>query len=114
MSAVTTRERDVRMPRTQISFESDGQRCILYSFVKLKEMRMSFADADPDDFRRALRWKRSNPLNRQKKSVELDRNEVCAQVVIHPLRRVGKETERKMHLIARSPSHTANARIKIG
>src|SRR4051794_26290310 len=82
MSAVTTRECDVRMPRTQIGFESDGQSCILHPLVKLKKMGMTFADADPDDFRRALWWKRSDPLNRQEKSVELDRSQVCAQVMI--------------------------------
>ena len=113
MGALTTRERDVRVPGTQIGFESDGQCCILHPFVKLKKMWMTFLNTDPDDFRRALWWKGSDPFNRQEKSVELDRSQVCAQVVIHAFRHVGKETERKMHLIARGPAHTTNTRIKI-
>ena len=113
MSLVTSRERDVRMPGSQIGFESDRQSCILHPFVKLKKMRMTFADADPDDFRRTLRWKRSDPLDGKKEGVELDRRQVCAQVVIDPFRHVGKETKRKMHLIACSPTHAANLRIKI-
>jgi hypothetical protein len=113
MSFVTSRERDVRMPGSQIGLESDGQCRVLHSLMKLKKMGVTFADADPDDFRRALRWKCSDPLNRQEKSVELDRGQVCAQVMIHPFRCVGKETERKVHLIARGPAHTANTRIKI-
>src|SRR5436190_14112810 len=113
MSPVTTRERDMRMPRSQIGFESDRQCRVLHAFMKLKKMWMTFADTYPDDFRRALRWKCSDPLNRQEKSTELDRGQVCAQVVIHPFRCVGKKTERKMHLIARGPAHAPNTRIKI-
>ena len=73
MGAVTTRERDVRVPGTQIGFESDGQCCILHPFVKLKKMWMTFLNTDPDDFRLTFRWKRSNALKGQKKCAELDR-----------------------------------------
>ena len=113
MGAVTTRERDVRMPRAQIGFESDGQCCILNAFVKLKKMWMTFSKADPDDFRRTFRWKRSNALNGKKKCTELDRAQGFAQRTIDRFRCVGKETEREMHLITVRPAHTANARVKI-
>jgi len=110
---MTTSERDVRVPRSQIGFESHRQSRILDSFVKLIKMGMTFADANPNDFRRALRWKRSDPLNGKKESAKLDRVQVCAQVMIHLFRCVRKETERKMHLIACRPTHTPNLRIKI-
>ena len=113
MGAVTTGERDVRMPGAEIGFEPDRQSCILHPFPKLKEMRMTVADADPDDFRRTFRGKCSNPLNREKKSVEFDCGQVCPQIVIDPLRNVGKETEREMHLVALGPAHAANTRVKI-
>ena len=113
MGAVTTRERDVRMPGAQIGFESDGKCCILHPFVKLKKMWMTFPNADPDDFRRTFRWKGSNALKGKKKCAELDRAQVFAQCTIHIFRDVGEETEREMHLITLRPAHTANARIKI-
>ena len=113
MGAVTTSERDVRMPRAQIGFESDGQCCILHPFVKLKKMRMTFPNADPDDFRRTFRWKRPNALNGKKKCAELDRAQVFAQCNIDTFRDVGKETEREVHLLTLCPAHTANARVQI-
>ena len=113
MSAVTTRERDVRMPRAQIGFEPDGQSRILHPFVKLKKMRMTLSNADPDDFRRTFRRKRPNALNGKEKCAELDRAQVFAQCTIDMIRYVGKETEREMHLITRGPAHTGNVRIKI-
>ena|SRR5437588_2712613 len=113
MSAVTTGECDVRMPGAQISFESDGQCCILHPFVKLKEVRMTFPNADPDDFRRTFRWKRPNALNGKKKCAELDRAQVFTQCTIDMFRYVGKETEREVHLITLRPARTANARVKI-
>ena len=113
MGAVTTRECDVRMPGAQIGFESDRQCCILHPFVKLKKMWMTFSDADPDDFRRTFRWKRSNAFKGKKKWAELDRAQIFAQCTIDMFRCVGKETEREMHLITRGPAHTANAWVEI-
>lgn len=113
MGTVTSRERDVRMPGAQIGLESGGQCCILHSFVKLKKMWMTFPNADPDDFRRTFRWKRPNALDGKKKCAELDRAQIFAQCTIDMFRCIGKETECEMHLIARGPTHTGNARIKI-
>jgi len=81
--------------------------------MKLKEVRMTFSDADPDDFRRAFRWKRPNALNGKKKCAELDYAQFFAERNIDTLRDVRKETEREMHLITRGPAHTTNARVKI-
>jgi len=113
MGAVTTCQRDVRMPRAQIGFESDSQGCILHPFVKLKKMWVTFPDADPDDFRRTFRWKCPNAFKGKKKCAELDRAQIFAQCAIHIFRHVGKETEREMHLIPLGPAHTANARVEI-
>ena len=113
MGAVTTRERDVRVPGTQIGFESDGQCCILHPFVKLKKMGMTFSDADPDDFQRTFRWKRPDPFNGKKKYAELDRAQFSPQRKIDTFRDVGKETKGKVHLVTCGPAHTANARVKI-
>ena len=113
MGSAATRERDVRMPGAQIGFESDGKCCILHPFVKLKKMRVTFSDADPDDFRRTFRWKRPNALKGKKKCAELDRVQVFAQCTIDMFRNVGKEAESEMHLITLRPAHTANARVKI-
>src|ERR1700731_5008226 len=113
MSAVTTRERDVRMPGAQIGFESDGQCCVLHPFVELKKMWMTFPNADPDDFRRTFRWKRPNAFNGQEKCAELDRAQVFAQCTIDMFRYVGKESESEIHLMTLRPAHTANARVKI-
>ena len=113
MGTVTPRERDVRVPRAQIGFQSDSQRGVLHTLVKLKEMWMTFSDADPDDFRRTFGWKRPNALDRKKKCAKLDCAQFFAQRKIDMFRDVGKKTERQMHLIAFRPAHTANARVKI-
>ena len=49
-----TRECDMRMPRTKLRFDTDGQRRFLHALVNLEQMRVRFADADPDNFRRAF------------------------------------------------------------
>ena len=49
-----TRDRDVRMPRAKLRFDADGQRGFLHALVNLEQMRVRFADADPDNFRRGF------------------------------------------------------------
>jgi hypothetical protein len=39
------------MPRTKLRFDADGQRGFLYALVNLEQMRVRFADTDPDNFR---------------------------------------------------------------
>src|SRR5437763_3590701 len=113
MGAVTPREGNMRMPWAQIRKESDREGCVLNALVKLKKMRMAFSNANPNDFRRTFRWKCSNALDRKKKCAELDGIQFFAERSINPLRGVGKETEREMHLITRGPTHTANPRVEI-
>src|SRR5438132_13885075 len=67
------RERDMRMPRAQIRFESDSQRCLLHAFVHLKQVRVTFPNADPNDFHRPFWGKRSDTFDRKKKCTKLDR-----------------------------------------
>ena len=109
----TTREGDMRVPGTQIGFEPDSQRRILHAFVKLEEMRMTFPNADPNDFRRTFRRKRPDAFDGKKKCAKLDRAQFFAQRKIDTFRDVGKETEGQMHLIAFRPAHTTNVRVKI-
>ena len=78
MGIAAARERDMRMPGTQIGFKSDGQCRILHPFVKLKKMWMTFSHANPNDFHvtpaaagrkcaDAFDWKKKNAkLNRAK------------------------------------------------
>ena len=103
----------MRVPRSQIGFESDGQCHILHPFVKLKEMRVTFPNADPNNFHRAFGRKCPDAFDRQKEGAKLDQAKLFTQGKIDILRNIGKETEGKMHLIARSPTNTANARVKI-
>jgi len=114
MRIVTSRERDVRMPRTQIGLEPNGQGRVLNPLVKLKEMRMAFSDADPDYFHHSLRRKRSDSFDRQKKCAKFDCLEFLAQRKNDILRYLGKKTEREMDLIDNGPAHAANMRIKLG
>ena len=52
-NVATTRDRDVRMPWAKLRLETGGQGGFLDALVNLKKMWVCFADADPDDFRRA-------------------------------------------------------------
>lgn len=103
----------MRMPRAEIGFEPDSEGRILNTFVKLKEMRMSFADADPDNFRRAFGGKCSHAFDRQKEGAKLNRVEFFLKLRIDILRHFAKETEGEMHLIGRHPMYAGNVRIKI-
>src|SRR5581483_555255 len=109
---LATRNGDVRMPRAKVRLEARSERCLLHSLVNLKQVRMRFADADPDDFRRALCRKRSDPNNRQKKGAELNCTEFFSQGRFSFILDFIEETERQMHLRRIGPAHTANLRVK--
>ena len=47
--------------------------------MKLKKMRMTGGDSDPDYFYHAFRWKCSDALDGQEESAEFDRFEFFAQ-----------------------------------
>jgi len=68
----TTRERDVRMPPTQIRLQAGAERSFLDAFVNLEKMGMTVADPNPNDFRRPSGGKRSGAGNWEKKRTEMD------------------------------------------
>src|SRR5262249_39703383 len=59
-----TRDGDVRMPRTKLRLNTDGQCGFLHTLVNLEKMRVPFADADPDNFGRAFRGERTDAVYR--------------------------------------------------
>ena len=109
----TARESNMRMPRSQIGRESHRKCCVLDTFVKLKKMRMTSTDADPNNLDHAFERKCSDSFNRQEESAKFNGLEFCAQGKIHFLPNVRKETEREMQLIPNRPVDAANAGIKI-
>ncbi len=108
-----SRNRDVRMPRAQLRLQSSGQRGFLNAFVDLKQMRVRFADADPDNFRSAFCGKRSDTSDGQKECSKLNCAEFFAQREINIIRNIIEETEREVHLSRIGPTHAPNVRIKL-
>src|SRR5439155_24197622 len=100
------------MPRAKLRLEASGKRGFLHPLVDLGQMRMGLTHADPDDFRRAFRWKRANSGDREEKCAELNRTEFFAQRKIDIIRDVGEESKRQVHLLGISPAHAAKLRIK--
>src|SRR4029077_17752617 len=107
------RECKMWMPRTQFGFKPDSERGFLHAFVKLKEMRMTLTNADPDYFHWSFRRKCSHVFDRKEKRAKLNCAQFFAQRKIDILRNIGKKTESQMNLISGSPAHTANSRIEI-
>jgi len=103
----------MRMPRPQFRLDSNTERSFLHTFVKLKQMRMTSTDADPNYFHLAARRKCSDAVHRQKESANLNRFQFFAQGKIDILGDVRKKAERKMDLIRWSPAHAVNSWIKI-
>ena len=75
-------------------------------------MRMTGADADPNNFHGSFRRKGSYFFHRQKKRAKLDRLQFFAQSKIDILGNVREKAEREVDLIRRGPAHTANVRIE--
>src|SRR2546430_16770487 len=110
---VATRERKVRMPRSQFRLQADLKRRFLHAFVKLKQMRMTRADADPDNFYHSSRRKCADSVDRQKERAKFNRVEFFAQGEIDILGDVGKKTEGEMNLVRGSPAHAANSGVQV-
>jgi len=108
-----TRKRNVRMPRTQIRFQTDGDSGVADALVQLEQVRMSTTNADPNNVRQTFWRKGSHARDWQKKSAELNHAEFFAECKIDIFRDRPKKTESEMHLLRRSPANTANVRIKI-
>src|SRR6516162_9870995 len=101
------------MPRTQLRLDPCGERGFLHAFVDLKQMRVRFADTDPDNLRSTFCRKGSDTSNRQKERAELDRSKFFTQREINILRHIGEEREGQVHLRRISPAHAADVRVKI-
>ncbi len=54
------------MPGAKLRFDADGQRGFLHALVNLEQMRVRFADADPDNFRRAFEGNTPTPFTGRK------------------------------------------------
>lgn len=102
------------MPGTQIRFETHGKRRFLHPLVYLEEMRMPGANADPDNFQRAVCRKSSRAGNRQNKRPKLNRAQFLAQRRIDILRHLAKKAERQVHLPRIDPSDALNVWIETG
>lgn len=101
------------MPWPQLRFKSHLERSFLNTFVELKEMRMTGADANPDYLHDAFWRKSSNSFNRQEERAKFNRLEFFAQAELDVLRHAWEKTEREMNLIDRGPADPMNTRIKI-
>src|SRR5262249_4550686 len=108
-----TRQSEVRMPRSQIGFESDCERRFLDTLVKLEEVGVPPSGADPDDFNHAFWGKCSDAFDWQEKGAKFDRLESFPQGKIDLVRHVREKAEREMDLITRTPAGSGNSRIKI-
>ena len=113
MGTVTSREGDVRMPRSQIGKQPDSERGFLDAFVQLKEVWMACANTDPNNLDHAFGRKCSNSFDRQKERTKFNRLEFFAQSKIDIVGDVGKKSESQVHLIASGPADATNARIEI-
>lgn len=113
MNIAATGKCDVRMKRADLRFETTLERCFLHALVKLKQMRMTSADADPDDFGRAFGWKFSKANDRKKERFKLNGAQSFAQTKLDRLRHVIEKAEREMHLPAIHAVYSANVWIKI-
>src|SRR5947209_3558103 len=108
----TAGERNVWMPWPQIRLESGGERRFLHTFVNLKEVRMTFPNADPDDVRRTFRRECAEALHWKKKAAEVDGSQSLFQLLERGRWDAPKKSKGEMHLFRSHPLHTANLRIK--
>ena len=76
-------------------------------------MGMARADPDPDYLYGPFWRKSSNAFDGEKKRAEFNCSQFLAQRQLNIFANLGKKTERKMDLIAGSPSNAADARIEL-
>lgn len=108
----TTRERNVRMPRTQLWLEPGGKGRLLHAFVDLKEMRMTSTNSDPEDFRGTFCWKCAKTEYQQKECAELDQTELFSKSGIQFGRHVAEKTKCKMQQVRVGPAHASEVWIQ--
>ena len=107
----TACKRDVRVPRAKFGFEPSGERCFLDAFVDLKQVWMSGADTDPNDFGRTFRRERAGADDREEKGVELNGLELFAQNFFDCPLDVPKKSDSEMKLVASSPANYFQVRV---
>jgi hypothetical protein len=110
---VTTREREVRMPRAKIWLEGSGERGVGHAFVQLEQVRMSVTDTEPDNFRAAFGGEGSDPVERKKKARESNREQLAAQLLLSFGCHISDKRKREMKLFCRQPADTGQVRIQI-
>jgi hypothetical protein len=81
--------------------------------VQLKEMRMTWADADPDYFDHSFGREGSNAFDWEEECAEINRRKFFAQANFDILGDIREEAESEMQLIAGGPAHTSNAWVEI-
>ena len=105
------RQGNVRMERPQIGFETSGKHGFLDAFVKLEQMRMARADADPDNLRPAFRGECAEADEREKERFPGDGSEFFGKQFLSFSGDIAKERESQMHLARLEPADAADARI---
>ena len=101
------------MPRPQIRLETHREGCFLNALVNLKQMRMSGADAHPNNFYQPFGRKRSHSFNRKEECAKFNRFEFFMQDQFDLWSYIREETKRQVELIRFRPAHARNAGIKI-
>ena len=105
-------KRDVRMPRAQIRLDPGGQSGVRHSFVQLKKMRMSAANANPDDVRPASRRESAESVKRQEERSKMNREQLRAQFLLRLGGDAPQKSQRKMQLVRGEPAKTGEVRIQ--
>jgi hypothetical protein len=105
-------ERNVRMPRTQIRLDPGGQSGVSNSFVQLKKMRMSAANANPDDLGRAFRREGADTVKRQEERSKMNREQLRAQFLLRLGGDAAQKSQGEMQLVRAEPAETGEARIQ--
>ena len=109
---LATREGQVRMPGSQIGLEPGGECGVGHLFVQLKEVRMTVANPEPENFRPPFRRKSAEPVQRKKERTEMDGAKVDAQFFLRFRIDVAEEGEREMNLLCARPANAAQMRIQ--
>ena len=107
-------ERKVRMPGAKIRLNARGQRGVRHAFVQLEKMRMTVTNAEPNDPRAAFRREGSNPVEREEKAREPNREQLGVQSLLRFCRHIPEESEREMKLLRGQPTHAGQKRIHAG
>src|SRR5207249_8915645 len=89
----TTRQGNMWMPWTQVRFEPGCECSFLHSFMNLKEMRMTFPYAEPNNLGRSFWRKCSNTDKGQKECAEFDRAQPFTQHQFDAFGHVAKKAD---------------------